>query len=319
MGMLSKYKDTVFTVNVTFIDFIKRLNVITEEDTSGSISLGGVGSVVCSAPSWNISSGAMSQVLSINNQGQQMWVPAPGPVRKPLPRLPHSKGLQYVQAPIVPTPKCNANRTYHYGSNRTLIKPRVDLLQVEVPYDVAVLVGGKLAPKLAYSYSSTTEEKLFLQVALVGIKQLMESRFSEFSDKSVYVEDSIIHFEVFDVDERIVFSPMDLLHPSSLDYESGKCFFTSERYAHPLELEDEHGKFILLKTKSDFTSFELWLVSTLNVYTARTNSDSHVIQKQTTRSLFAGLPNKYDPQLDPFWRCNLENSLRLFVNINSED
>ena len=316
--MLSKYKNTVFTVNVTFIDFIKKLNITSEEDVPGTISIGTVGSIVCSAPNWSIASGSVAQVLSVDNQGQPMWVTPPSMVNKPLPKLPHSKGLQYVQTLLPPAQKWNAQRTYQYGGPE-LIKPRVDLLQVEVPYDVAVSVGGKLAPKLAYSYSATTEEKLFMQVALAGIKQLMESRFSEFNEKGVYAEDSIIHFEVFDGDERVVFSPMDLLHPSSLDYESGRCRFTLERYATPLELEDEYGKFVLLKAKSDFTSFERWLISTLNVYTARTNSDSHMVKKQTIRSLFAGLPNKHDPQLDPFYLCNFENSLRLFVSISSND
>ena len=62
--MLSKYKDTVFTVNVTFIDFIKKLNISSEEDVPGTISIGTVGSIVCSAPNWSIASGSVAQVLS---------------------------------------------------------------------------------------------------------------------------------------------------------------------------------------------------------------------------------------------------------------
>ena len=134
------------------------------------------------------------------------------------------------------------------------------------------------------------------------------------------MKDSTIHFEVFDEQDNLVFAPLDLLHPTALNYESGNFGFIQQHKPEAIvKFEDEHGYFTLLKPPNKYGSVEEYILSALNIYTARLRMDvvaarEMQIDRETIRSIYAGLPTNEVCNRDMFYSCKWENNLIYFVS-----
>ena len=188
------------------------------------------------------------------------------------------------------------------------------LKQFKTPSD-NVDLGRKFAVKIPHLITCSPKLRYFMSIVLSVLAEDLKNKIDLLKDS---VADSIIHFEIFDEQEQVVFAPMDLLHPISFDYESNKYSFIANARNNPYTFEDAYSKFVVMKAKSDYTSLERFLATTLNIYTARLDR-AEAIDSISLRSIYAGLPVKEQYCLEQFRSCRWESSLTLFTDISRDD
>lgn len=185
----------------------------------------------------------------------------------------------------------------------------VELIHKKFPV-VNMTSGNRLVPKIRYLISEADEKtKFFMAFAMAAILDEFSSErrdWEKYSSESM--RSSILHFEIFDEQDNLLFSPLDLLHPTSLNYESSKYGFLDKRYGVRYEFEDEYSKFVLLRNQVDYSTVENYITSTLNIAVARLTKNND-IDTETVRSIYAGLPDNIAFNKSIYVSCRWEHTL----------
>ena len=142
--------------------------------------------------------------------------------------------------------------------------------------------GSRIVPKLCSATSFTTD--LYSQSYL---KMILGALYFHVDQALWYKDilaatqqgdvDSLIFFELFDGEENLLYSPMDLLNPITLDYESRRYWFhRRNNYAGVTKCEftdDKKQKFVLAKTQTDFRTIVDMIATSVDIYRLRLNPD----------------------------------------------
>lgn len=136
--------------------------------------------------------------------------------------------------------------------------------------------GSKIVPKLCSATSFTTD--LYSQNYLKMILGALYFYIDQEHKDILHDADSLIFFELFDGEENLLYSPMDLLNPISLDYESEKYwFYRRNNYAAVNRCEftdDKKQKFVLAKTQTNFRTPIDRIATSVDIYRIRVKTNS---------------------------------------------
>lgn len=236
-------------------------------------------------------------------------------IKNPCDEIPLAKGGNHIMVAKSPFQSIR-------GGGR--FETTVDLKQVKIPANDLMSgkrFGNNLMPKIPAMLTASSKTKFAMSVAMQALWCELVDRFDEYSRPDVAMRNTIIHFEVFDGNDALVLAPLDLIHPSSLNFESGDYAFINERYNKPYIFTDEIGDFLLLKRETDYATRESFILTGLDLYTVRLNKKRGGIYPhklmETLRSIYDGLPTNEVFFKEQFISYNWTNNLVPFVNINN--
>jgi hypothetical protein len=208
-------------------------------------------------------------------------------------------------------------------------REQFELLEKDVP--MLLRQGSKIIPKLCNATSFTTElyTQNYLKLVLGVLYYYVEA--SHWYKDIVYKReqgdvDSLIFFELFDAEENLLYSPMDLLNPITIDYESRSHWFCRRNnYTGVTRCEftdDKNQKFVLAKSQTDFRTAIDMIATSVDIYRLRVNPNANYhyddFDYLSLQSIYSEYTEDSTYVLGETIPCETEKSFLFLSHINNE-